>query len=67
MTGNVVSIRDRLDLRWKVYLEAQSRAQQSHSIEDGIAAGRAWRDWLSLFMSAEQRSFVDGSRGGMIG
>lgn len=67
MTSNVVSLRDHLDRRWSMYVEAQKRAQQTQSIEDGIAAGRAWHDWLALFMSSEQRNYIDGSRGGMLG
>lgn len=63
----VISIRDHVDRRWNDYIEAQRRAQISHSVEDGIAAGKAWREWLNLFMTSEQRNFVEGSRGGVIG
>jgi hypothetical protein len=67
VTSNVISLQDHFDRRWAVWIEAQNRAQQTQSIEDGKAAGRAWRRWLELFMTPEQRDFLDSSRGGMIG
>lgn len=67
MTAQVIPIHDHLDRRWALYVSAHKRAQETQSIEDGIAAGRAWREWLNLFMSSDQRNFIDGSRGGMIG
>jgi hypothetical protein len=52
---------------WDAYVSAQSLAQSTGDVEDGIAAGRAWRRWLDLFMTSVQRNFVDGPRGGVIG
>ncbi|KQY20254.1 hypothetical protein [Rhizobium sp. Root483D2] len=60
--SNVVSIQDHQERVWLEYVAAQSRAQQSQSMKDGIAAGRAWRKWLALFMSDDQRSFVGDDR-----
>ncbi|NKJ03455.1 hypothetical protein FHT29_000400 [Rhizobium sp. SG741] len=52
---------------WDAYVSAQRLAQSTGSVEDGITAGRAWRRWLDLFMTSEQRNFVEGPRGGVIG
>lgn len=34
---------------WSAYCAAREKAERSGRIEDGIAAGHAWRAWLSLF------------------
>lgn len=65
--SNVVPLSSIVEARWERYVSAQRRAQETLSVEDGIAAGRAWREWLNLYMSNEQRNFIDGSREGMIG
>ncbi|MBB4347973.1 hypothetical protein [Aliirhizobium cellulosilyticum] len=59
--SNVVSLHDHQTRAWETYIEAMQRAQSSGAIEDGIAAGRAWRRWLDLFMTPEQRQSI-GSR-----
>jgi hypothetical protein len=41
--------------RWAVYLSAKDRADASRRLEDGIAAGRAWREFLNAFTPAETR------------
>lgn len=59
---NVISIEDHKAKAWEEYVSAQLAAQKSMAIEDGIEAGRAWRRWLNLFMSPEQRQYLDGKR-----
>lgn len=49
----------RIDAAWRSYCEARQRAEQTLDVEDGIEAGRAWRRWLDLFMTAEQRNTLD--------
>jgi hypothetical protein len=56
--SNVISLHDHQTRAWESYISAFHRAQSSGSIEDGIAAGRAWRRWLDLFMTPEQRSTI---------
>jgi hypothetical protein len=56
---NVVSIRDHQSRIWDEFLTAQRRAQLTGSMQDGIAAGRAWRRWLDVFMTEEQREILD--------
>lgn len=34
---------------WDTYVAAQEQAKRSGRIEDGIAAGKAWRRWLEMF------------------
>jgi hypothetical protein len=65
--AEIISISRNRDKLWEQYVAAQRRAQESGDLTDGIEAGHAWRRWLDLYMTPEQRSFVDGGRGGMIG
>lgn len=37
---------------WDAYLAAREVAEKSRDIVDGIAAGKAWRQWLELFQRA---------------
>lgn len=39
----------RADDLWEDYRRAAVKAQETLDIEDGIAAGRAWRAWLDNF------------------
>jgi hypothetical protein len=39
----------RADERFAAYAAASRRAQSTLSLGDGIAAGRAWRDFLAAF------------------
>lgn len=34
---------------WDRYLAARDRADETRHLEDGIAAGKAWREWVELF------------------
>lgn len=38
---------------WRTYCAARDRAERTKDIQDGIAAGKAWAEWLHLF---ERRS-----------
>lgn len=49
----------RIEETWRDYCEARMRAEATMAVEDGIAAGKAWRRWLDLFMSPEQRRSLD--------
>lgn len=61
---NLTARRDEmLDVRWNAYVAAQRRAQASLAIEDGKAAGRAWRQWLDLWMNEDQREWTGGKNG----
>ncbi len=64
--SNVVSINDRRSKLWEDYVTAQRVAQQTCRIEDGIEAGHAWKRWLNVYMTPEQRQYIDGDREGMI-
>lgn len=35
--------------RWQAYVDAKKIADDTLRVEDGIAAGRAWRDFLNVF------------------
>lgn len=39
---------------WRRYVDARAAAETTGDIRDGIAAGHAWREWLTLFQSADQ-------------
>ncbi len=44
---------------WMAYAVARKRAEESLTIEDGIAAGKAWKRWLDLFMTGDQVQALD--------
>ena len=59
MNAQIVPIdKPKRDL-WGEYIAAHKRAMTTGDIEDGIAAGRAWRRWLDAFMTPEQRKAID--------
>lgn len=41
-----------LETLWRRYLAARDAAEKSRDMRDGIAAGRAWRVWLTAFEGA---------------
>lgn len=57
--SNVVSIHDRAEKAWLEYTAAAKLAQETLDFEHGMAAGRAWRRFLDVYMSADQRSDVN--------
>ncbi|MGU3496119.1 hypothetical protein ACLBXM_18920 [Xanthobacteraceae bacterium A53D] len=62
MSSNVVFLdahrRAEVEERWLAYVASMQRAQSTLAVEDGLEAGRAWRRWLDLFMSPEQRAVI---------
>lgn len=64
MTADIIDLGERrdamLDEKWDAYVAAHRRAQQTLALEDGKAAGRAWRDWLDLWITESQRKWVGG-------
>ncbi|UNK39359.1 hypothetical protein MNR02_06540 [Shinella sp. H4-D48] len=56
--SNVINLAEHQQAVWMAYVTAAKRAQESGRMEDGIAAGRAWRRWLDLFMTPEQREAI---------
>lgn len=55
---NVVSLEDHVSKAWDAYVAAQRLATVTEKIEDGKAAGRAWRRWLDLYMTPDQRAYL---------
>lgn len=55
MSAKIIPITAKLEATWADYVEKQARAAQSGQMADGIEAGRAWRRWLDLFMTDDQR------------
>lgn len=66
--ANVINLAERKEVTlravWSEYLSARDRAERTRKIEDGIEAGRAYRCWLELFMTHEQRQFISGKGAG---
>lgn len=60
MTAQIIPIQTNVDTAWRAYLEAAQRAQRTLEMEDGIEAGRAWRRWLEIFLTAEQKAQIGG-------
>jgi len=48
----------RLELAWQAFQAASLKAQDTLDMKDGMAAGRAWRRWLELFMTEEQNAWI---------
>lgn len=59
--SNVVSIHDRHTRAWEEYVDATLKAQETLSFDDGMEAGRAYRRFLDLFLTEDQRQQI-GSR-----
>ncbi|ORE87717.1 hypothetical protein [Aurantimonas sp. 22II-16-19i] len=56
------SIEERANEAFQDYLAAREKAEVSRDLQDGIAAGRAWRRFLDIFMTGDQREALsDGS------
>lgn len=62
--SNVVSLHDHQTKVWEAYVTALKRAEASRAIEDGIAAGKAYRRWLDLFLTEDQREAIGGRAAG---
>ncbi len=56
--SNVVSINKAADEAFQAYCAAARRAQVTLDRGDAVEAGRAWRLWLDVFMTREQREFM---------
>lgn len=57
---NIINLHDHQSAIWEAYVDAQKRAQASGNLDDAIAAGRAWRRWLDLFLSEDLRILING-------
>ena len=55
---NVVSISKAADEAFAAYCVAAKRAQQTLDRKDADEAGRAWRRWLDIWVSADQREYL---------
>jgi hypothetical protein len=62
MTAQVIPIRSSLETAWAEYLAARDRAERSRDIADGIACGRAFRRWLEIFLTDDQRRAIGGGQ-----
>jgi hypothetical protein len=56
--NNVINLAEHQQTIWLAYVAAAKRAQETGNMDDGIAAGRAWRRWLDCFMTPEQREAI---------
>lgn len=50
---------DEASVAFQRYSDAKMRADRTLDFRDGMAAGRAWREFLNLFLSLEQKMPVD--------
>ena len=50
MTEQMLRLETRPERLWREFIEASRKAELSHNIEDGFAAGRAWSRWLAEFV-----------------
>ncbi len=40
---------ERMNAAWQRYLDARRKAESSLDMRDGVAAGKAWADFIALF------------------
>lgn len=62
MSAKVIPINSRLETAWADYIDRKARAEQTLLLADGIEAGRAWRRWIDLFLTDDQRRSIGGGR-----
>ena len=62
MGAQVIPITIKLDAAWADYLDRKAKAEASGELTDGIEAGRAWRRWLDLFVTEDQRKIMGAGR-----
>ncbi len=55
MSAQIIPITSRLEEVWNDYIAKLKKANDTCHIDGGIAAGRAYRKWLDLFLSEEER------------
>lgn len=56
MSAQIISITAKLETVWQEYVTAAQKAQTTLDINDGIAAGKAYRRWLDLFLTDDQKA-----------
>ena len=39
---------------WEAYRRAAAKAQETRNIDDGIAAGLAWAEWVEFFLGGDK-------------
>jgi len=55
--SNVQRLQTRQETLWDAYVAAMEKAQQTLDINDGMAAGRAWKAFVDEFLIPEQREY----------
>ncbi|WP_322997482.1 hypothetical protein [Castellaniella sp.] len=59
MSAEIIDINtghdERISVLWRDFVAAQTRAQASLQMADGMAAGAAWRRFLMAYETPEQR------------
>jgi hypothetical protein len=62
MNAQVIPITSKAEAAWNDYVEATRKAQSTLALDDGIAAGKAYRRFLELFLTDEQRQKIGAVR-----
>lgn len=61
MSAEIKQLETRVERLWREFCEARAHALGSNSIDDGVAAGRAWSRFLAEFVGdRETRTAVHG-------
>lgn len=58
VSAEIIDINERARDAWDAYVAAKERAQATDDFRDGLAAGRAWRTFLNLFVGQENKMDV---------
>lgn len=62
MSAKIIPINRHLEDAWADYIARKSAAETSGMLADGVEAGRAWRRWIELFLTDDQRKALGGGR-----
>ena len=59
MTPNLATLITRRTKLWADYVRLSEVAQETMNLDDGIAAGRAWKAFMDDFLEPSQRTDMD--------
>lgn len=55
MTAEIIDMNERAREAWEAYVCAKDRALYTMDFQDALAAGRAWRTFLNLFVGPDMK------------
>lgn len=62
MSAKIIPINHRVEIAWAEYLDRKAIAERTGLIDDGIELGKAYRRFLDLFLTDDQRKSIGDAR-----